>query len=107
MQQKAHTRIRVLKPARRDLLTNIRRLEREINAHQASCDHLQEDERFDAANEEKTEADGKAEKLIELLMRAQEEKMDTEDFPAVQALIQKYITVKEERLKMSAGSAAH
>ncbi len=85
------------------LLKQIAKLEKEILKHEDESDRLQGEERFDATNDEKADADGYAREMIGFLEEAGYQGMNNNDFPSVKRLTKAYI----KDLSMYGGSSCH
>lgn len=90
-----------------DLLKKIKEKEKEILSHEKEADDLQRQEHFDYANDEKAEADGCARTLMRLLEEASDLGMNTQEFPIVQHLVEKYITIPNQERAKAGGSSCH
>ncbi len=86
----------------KELLKQLQSIEKEILAHEEEIGRLQSNEQFDYANDEKSEADGDARRLLDIL-ETEEVEYGMRDFPLVQQLRKKYII----DLSMAGGSACH
>lgn len=90
-----------------NLLKKIKEKEEEILAHEKEAGDLQMQEHFDYANDEKAEADGCARTLKKLLEEASDLGMNTQEFPIVEHLVEKYITIPNRKFAMAGGSSCH